>query len=48
MLDGPGDLPVWNNYRDVLAPVLVRHGANADALGKVFPDFPLKPLPLFA
>ena len=48
MLEGPGDLPVWNNYRDVLAPVLTRHGANADALGKVFPDFSLKPLPLYA
>lgn len=48
MFDGPGDLPVWNNYRDVLAPILVRHGASAEALGKVFPDFALKPLPLFA
>jgi uncharacterized protein (DUF1501 family) len=48
MLDGPGDLPVWNNYRDVLAPILVRHGANAEALAKVFPDFSLKPLPIFA
>ena len=47
MLEGPGDLPVWNNYRDILAPVLTRHGANADALGKIFPDFPLKPLPLY-
>ena len=48
MLEGPGDLPLWNNYRDVLAPVLTRHGADADALGKIFPDFSLKPLPLFA
>ena len=48
MLDGPGDLPVWNNYRDILAPILMRHGANADALGKVFPDFPLKPLGLYS
>ncbi len=48
MLDGPGDLPVWNNYRDILAPILTRHGANAEALGKVFPDFSLKPLPLFS
>jgi uncharacterized protein (DUF1501 family) len=47
MLDGPGDLPVWNNYRDILAPILVRHGANAEALAKIFPDFGLKPLPLF-
>jgi uncharacterized protein (DUF1501 family) len=48
MLDGPGDLPVWNNYRDVLAPILMRHGANEDALAKVFPDFALKPLPLYS
>jgi uncharacterized protein (DUF1501 family) len=48
MLDGPGDLPVWNNYRDVLAPVLTRHGANAEMLGKVFPDFGLKPLRLYS
>ncbi len=48
MLDGPGDLPVWNNYRDILAPILTRHGAGADALGKIFPDFSLKPLPLYA
>ena len=47
MLEGPGDPPVWNNYRDILAPVLTRHGANADALAKIFPDFPLKPLPIF-
>ncbi len=48
MLEGPGDLPVWNNYRDILAPVLTRHGASADALGKIFPDFSLSGLPLFA
>ena len=48
MLDGPGDLPVWNNYRDILAPILTRHGADADALAKVFPDFSLKPIGLFS
>ncbi len=48
MLEGPGDLPVWNNYRDILAPVLTRHGATAAAFGKIFPDFSLKPLPLFS
>jgi uncharacterized protein (DUF1501 family) len=47
MLEGSGDLPVWNNYRDILAPVLMRHGANADAPAKIFSDFPLKPLPIF-
>jgi uncharacterized protein (DUF1501 family) len=41
------DLPVLNNYRNVLAPVLLRHGAQAADLGKVFPDFDLAPLPLY-
>ncbi len=46
MLEDPGDLPVWNNYRDILAPILTRHGANAEAMGKIFPDYALKPLEL--
>jgi uncharacterized protein (DUF1501 family) len=44
LLEDPGDLPVWNNYRDVLAPILTRHGASAEAMSKVFPDYALKPL----
>jgi uncharacterized protein (DUF1501 family) len=48
MLEGPGDLPVWNNYRDILAPVLTQHGADAASLAQVFPDFGLKPLPLYS
>ncbi len=47
VLEGYGDLPVLNNYRDALAPVLARHGANADALAAVFPEYALKPLGLF-
>ncbi len=47
MLEGPGDLPVWNNYRNVLAPVLTRHGAPAD-MARIFPDYDLKPLPLYS
>ena len=47
MLDDPGDLPVWNNYRDILAPILAKHGAPADSFGKIFPDFALKPLPVY-
>ncbi len=46
-LEGPGDLPVWNNYRNVLAPVLMRHGAELGALGRVFPEFELKPLGIY-
>ena len=46
-LDGPGDLPVWNNYRNVLAPVLLRHGAPEAGLAKIFPDFALNPLALY-
>ncbi len=48
MLEGPGDLPVWNNYRDVLAPILTRHGAPEAALRDIFPDFELKPAALYA
>ena len=47
MLEGPGDLPVWNNYRNILAPVLTRHGADAASLPRIFPNFDLKPLELF-
>ena len=47
-LDGPGDLPVTNNYRDILAPVLARHGADAAGLANIFPDFALNPLGLYA
>ena len=46
-LEGPGDLPVWHNYRDVLAPVLLRHGVSRDGLAHVFPEFELKPLELY-
>ena len=43
ILEGPGDVPVANNYRDVLAPVLMRHGAEA-YLGIIFPNFKRAPL----
>lgn len=46
-LEGPGDLPVQNNYRNVLAPVLARHGASAENLARVFPDFALQGLELY-
>ncbi len=42
VLEGPGDLPVTINYRDVLAPILQRHSPKVD-LAKVFPAFELKP-----
>ena len=49
LLEGYGDLPVWNNYRNVLAPVLTRHGAVAGSggLSAVFPDFALEPFSLY-
>ncbi|HEV7401339.1 MAG TPA: DUF1501 domain-containing protein [Chthoniobacteraceae bacterium] len=46
-LEGPGDLPVFNNYRNVLAPILTRHGLAETALPRVFPDFALQPLALY-
>jgi uncharacterized protein (DUF1501 family) len=45
-LEGPGDLPVRHNYRDVLAPMLTRHGAGA-SLGEVFPSYALQPMGLY-
>ena len=45
VLEGPGDLPVKTNYRNVLAPILQRHSPQVD-LAKVFPpnlEFELKP-----
>jgi uncharacterized protein (DUF1501 family) len=44
LLEGPGDVPVANDYRDVLWPVLQRHGAEDAA--SVFPGRALAPLPL--
>lgn len=46
VLEGPGDLPVLTNYRNVLAPILQRHGAG-DRLSQVFPEFAIDPLPLY-
>jgi uncharacterized protein (DUF1501 family) len=45
VLEGPGDVPVRTNYRDVLAPVLGRHG-GADVLDRVFAQYRLRPLGL--
>jgi uncharacterized protein (DUF1501 family) len=47
VLEGPGDLPVVTNYRNVLWPILQKHGAR-DALARIFPDFTPAPLPLYA
>jgi len=47
VLEGPGDLPVTTNYRNVLAPVLQRLGASTENLGRIFPGFEVSPLPLF-
>jgi uncharacterized protein (DUF1501 family) len=42
-LIGPGDLPVVHNYRDVLAPILLRHAPGTD-LARVFPEYTLQPI----
>ena len=47
VLDGPGDLPVTTNYRNVLAPILERHG-GASVLEQTFPEFVFEPVRLFA
>jgi uncharacterized protein (DUF1501 family) len=49
VLEGYGDLPVLNNYRNVLAPVLARQGAGFGAaeMASVFPAFEVKPMGIF-
>lgn len=47
LLEGPGDLPVETNYRDVLASIIERHSSGAH-LPKVFPGFALRPVELYA
>ena len=46
VLEGPGDLPVLTNYRDVIAPILT-HISPDVTLESVFPQFKLQPLNLF-
>lgn len=45
-LEGPGDIPVTTNYRDVIAPILARHGAR-DVLAGIFPNFVLRPTNIY-
>lgn len=47
-LEGPGDVPVVTNYRNVLAPILRRQGLADTALEKVFPNFELAPVDLYS
>jgi uncharacterized protein (DUF1501 family) len=47
VLEGPGDVPVINNYRNVLAPILLRHGATKESLASIFPEFALAPMELY-
>ncbi len=42
LLDGPGDLAMANDYRDVLWPVLKRHGASD--VTQIFPRYTLSAL----
>lgn len=46
VLDGPGDLPVRTNYRNVLAPILARMGGS-EVVARAFPQFACEPLPIF-
>ncbi len=47
VLEGYGDLPVLNNYRNVLAPILARQGATTEGLRTVFPGYALEPFSLY-
>jgi len=44
-LEGPGDLPVRTNYRNVLAPILTTM-AEGSVVSRSFPGFSLDPIPL--
>ena len=46
ILEGPGDLPVTTNYRNVLAAIMRQHTPTAD-LAKVFPEFAVAPVELY-
>src|SRR5271165_5333521 len=46
-LTGPGDLQVVQNYRNVLAPILLRHGGGPH-LPTIFPDFQLNSLDVYS
>lgn len=46
ILEGPGDLPVQTNYRDMLASVIARHGGGGH-LDRVFPGYALAPVDLY-
>ena len=37
ILVGPGDVPVVTDYRDVLKPVLMKHGVGG-SMAQVFPE----------
>lgn len=45
-LEGPGDLPVTTNYRDVLASIFARHG-GLNSLENVFPGHVASPVELY-
>ena len=45
-LEGPGDLPVRHNYRNILAPVLARQGIR-DGFEQIFPGFNLAPMDVY-
>jgi uncharacterized protein (DUF1501 family) len=47
-LEGPGDVPVVTNYRNVLAPILRRQGLDEAGVAKVFPEFEVKAVELYA
>jgi uncharacterized protein (DUF1501 family) len=46
VLEGPGDVPVTVNYRNVLAPILAHHGPLS-VLDRIFPAFAIQPIDLY-
>jgi uncharacterized protein (DUF1501 family) len=46
VLEGPGDLPVTTDYRDVLSELLERR-LGSRTVGEVFPGFSRSPVGMF-
>jgi uncharacterized protein (DUF1501 family) len=48
ILEFSSDVPVKTNYRNVLAPILLRHGADEKKMGDIFPEFEIKAANLYS
>ncbi len=47
ILEFSSDVPVNANYRNILAPILLKHGADEKKMGDIFPAFDLQPTNIY-